>query len=246
VVEDWAVAADGARVDVLLSGRTTFVNAINAPLYGLSASGDTFRKVSLNPAERAGILTLGGFLGSTAHAAQTSPVLRGKLIMQKLLCTEPAPPPPDVPPLPASSRDDPTTTRARFEAHLANPACKGCHAEFEPMGDAFEMYDALGSYRTEENGFPIDSSGALVDREGNYQPVADAVELAELVARDPRVLACSSRQVLRFVLGRLETDYDRCTLERATQAADEHETDLREVILALVGSDSFVVRSVAQ
>jgi hypothetical protein len=243
-LDDWATAPDGARLDTLLTTSSTFVNAVNAPVYGVQATGAGFAKVSLDGGQRAGLLTMAGFLGSTSHVAETSPVMRGKAILEKFLCREPPPPPPMVPPLPAVDRTAPTTTRARFAAHLVSPACSACHSVFEPMGDAFEAYDAVGAYRTQQNGTAIDSSGILVGVAGGDRPVADAVELAGLLARSPETFACLSRQAYRFTLGRAESDYDACTLAKASRALGQAPFDVRALVAALAGSDSFVVRTV--
>jgi hypothetical protein len=241
-LDDWA--AGGARLDVLLTGNGTFVNAATAPVYGVTASGPDFTRVVLDGGQRAGLLTMAGFLGSTSHVAETSPVLRGKAVLQKLLCREPPPPPPMVPPLPPVDRSAPATTRARFAAHLGAPACRSCHATFEPMGDAFEEFDALGAFRTQQNGTPIDSRGALVAADGSQQPVPDAVALARLLARSSETFDCVARQVYRFTLGRPETDYDLCTLAAASQALGQPPFDLRALVAALAASDSFVTRTV--
>jgi hypothetical protein len=241
-IDDWA--GGGARLDDLLTTPSTFVNAANAPVYGVKAVGASFAKVSLDGAERAGLLTMAGFLGSNSHVDESSPVLRGKAVLEKFLCRAPPPPPPMVPPLPPVDRAAPTTTRARFAAHLASPACSACHAVFEPMGDAFEAYDAIGAHRTQQNGSPVDSSGALVGASGGDRPVAGAVELARLLARTPDTFDCVTRQVYRFTLGRPESDYDRCTLARASAALGQAPFDVRALLAAIVGSDSFVVRTV--
>jgi hypothetical protein len=245
-IDDWATAPEGARLDTLLTTPSTFVNAATAPLYGAKAAGAAFTKVALDPAQRAGLLTLAGFLGSTSHVNETSPVVRGKVILQKFLCKEPPPPPPMVPPLPPPDRSAPTTTRARFDVHLTSPACKSCHQVFEPMGDAFERYDALGAYRTEQNGHPVDSAGALVGATGGDRPVADAVALVKLLAQSPDTFACVARQAYRFTLGKSESDYDRCTLAKASQALGQAPFDVRALMISIVGSDSFVVRTVNQ
>ncbi len=244
-LEDWANQPSGARLDVLLTGSGTFVNEANAPIYGLSTTGTAFQKVSLDSAQRAGILTLSGFLGSSSHVAETSPVVRGKLVLERLLCREPPPPPPNVPPLPPPTASAPTTTRARFQAHLESDACRGCHALFDPMGNAFEVYDVLGAYRAAQNGFPVDGSGALVAADGTETPVASAVELVNRLAEAPEVRACVARQAFRFTMGRRELDSDSCALEAAVRAATES-GDLRDVVRAIVGSDAFVTRTVSQ
>ena len=212
----------------------------------LSVTGTTFQKTPLDPNRRAGILTLGGFLGSTSHVAETSPVLRGKVIMQKLLCREPPHPPPNVPPLPLPDRSAPTTTRARYERHLADAACSGCHFLFDPLGNAFEAYDALGVYRTEQSGFPVDGSGALVSADGSQTPVASAVELVHRLAQSAEVKACVSRQMFRFTLGRDEVASDGCALEAATRSLSQGSDDLRDVVSSIISSDAFVTRQVNQ
>lgn len=243
-IDDWATQADGARLDRLLTGTSTFVNEVNAPLYGLSAVGPAFQKTNLNPAERAGILTLGGFLGSTSHGSETSPVLRGLVILERLLCGELPPPPAMVPPLPRRDASPPTTTRARFETHLADPTCRGCHELIDPMGNAFEAYDVVGAHRTEENGFPVDSSGSLLSSDGSQTPVASAVELVNALAASPEVQACVARQLFRFTVGRDETAADACTLDDATHTLTAGSGTLADVVLAFVGSDAFVTRQV--
>jgi hypothetical protein len=244
-LDDWANQPGGARLDTLLTGNGTFVNEQNAPIYGLSITGTAFQKVSLDATERAGILTLSGFLGSSSHVAETSPVVRGKLVLERLFCREPPAPPPNVPPLPPPSASAPTTTRARFQMHLADDACRGCHELFDPMGNAFEVYDVLGAYRSTQNGFPVDGSGALVAADGTETPVASAVELVTRLAEDPEVRACVARQVFRFTMGRRELDSDACALEAAARSAVES-GDLRDVVSSLVSSEAFVTRTVRQ
>jgi hypothetical protein len=245
-IDDWATAADGARLDRLLTTSSTFIGPGNAAVYGVTASGTEFTKVALDPTRRSGLLTMGGFLGSTSHVAETSPVIRGKVILQKFLCEEPPPPPPMVPPLPAPNKSAPTTTRERFRVHLTSPACSTCHTAFDPMGNAFEAYDVLGAYRTEENGHPIDSTGTLVGAAAGDVPVADGVALTKVLAQSPETFACVTRQAYRFTLGRTESDYDRCSLAQGARALSESSFDVRALIAAIVGSDSFVVRTVGQ
>jgi hypothetical protein len=244
LIDDWAVSSDGALVDVLLTSPTGFINSVNAPLYGMSASGATFQKTALDPTQRAGILTLGGFLGSASHVDETSPTMRGKVILQKFFCAEPPAPPANVPPLPPVDQSAPTTTRARFAAHLADDTCKGCHGFFDPMGNAFEGYDALGAFRTEENGFPVDTSGSLVGAAGGDKPVANAIELVNLLAASPQTHECVTRQLFRFTVGRVEAPFDGCMISEAAQAMGSGPADLRQAITKIVRSDSFVVRTV--
>lgn len=243
LVADWATSG-APLVETLLTSPSTFVNSVNAPLYGVSASGSTFVKTDLDPSQRAGILTTAGFLGSFSHVAESSPVQRGKAILTQFMCQAPPPVPAMVPPLPALDKAAPTTTRARYAAHLADASCANCHAAFEPMGLAFEEYDALGSFRSQENGFPIDSSGALVDANGPEIPVANAVELAQALASHPAVMDCVARQAFRFAVGHKEGAYDMCSVQKARQRFIDSRTDMRELMGSIASSDAFVLRTV--
>jgi hypothetical protein len=244
LIDDWAVGPNGTHLHRLLTEPSTFVSPINAPVYGVSTSSAGFERVKLDATRRAGILTLGGFLGSTSHTSATSPVLRGKAILQRVLCRDVPPPPPDVPALPLPNRDTGGTTRARYELHLSDKSCSGCHALFDPMGFAFEAYDVLGAYRTEENGAAVDSSGALVEADGTLVPVSSAVELVHLLAESREVRACAARQIFRFTLGREEEQGDACLLQEVTRVLSDGSGALVDVVSALVASDRFVMRQV--
>ena len=111
------------------------------------------------------------------------------------------------------------------------------------MGNAFEAYDVVGAYRTEQNGFPIDSSGALVHSDGSSTPVTGAVELVNALAESPEVRACVARQLFRFTTGRDELAYDSCVHEDAARILTGSGT-LRDVVLSIVASDAFVTRQV--
>jgi hypothetical protein len=245
-IDDWATLPDGPRLDTLLMTPSTFINSANASVYGLTATGTTFKKTNLDPAQRAGILTMAGFLGSTSHVAETSPVFRGKAILQKFLCKSPPPPPPVIPPLPPADQSAPTTTRARFDAHVSNPACAGCHSTFQPMGEAFEEYDALGGFRSTQNGFPIDSTGALVGATGGDKPVSNAIDLSRVLSQSQDTFDCVTSQAFQFTMGRIAADYDGCGMAKASQAFSTGHLDVRELIAGIVRSDSFVTRTVAQ
>jgi hypothetical protein len=230
-LRDWA---GGPTFDVLLTTPRSFVSSDNALVYGLRSTSPDFMAVSLDPAERAGVLTLPSFLGSRAHSDASSPVVRGTAVMRQLLCLEPPPVPAMVPPLPAADRSAAQTTRERFEQHTSLDQCAGCHQMFDPMGYAFEHYDAIGRYRDEENGTPVDSSGAIVGTHASDAPVADAIELSGLLSTSPEVHACFTRQAYRFTIGRKETEAEACRLAGYAELFEEQNLDLRELMLALV------------
>ena len=192
------VIANGMAADKLLTADFTFANDRLAKHYGLPAVGSTTPvKVSLAGTTRVGILSQGGFLTVTSHENRTSPVLRGKWVMNQLLCLSVPPPPPDV-----NVTLDPAkaggTLRQQMEQHRANPACVTCHKVMDPIGLGLENYDAIGIHRTLDNGLPIDATGELPDgRKFN-----GAQELATLVASDMNFGRCLAEQLYTYALGR--------------------------------------------
>jgi hypothetical protein len=242
-MDDWTES--GPFLPTLLTSSSTFINQNNAPIYGLTAAGTTFQKQALDPKQRAGILTSPGFLGTYAHIDSSSPVFRAVAIMRKLLCHEPPPVPAMVPPLSPISKTDVKTTRQRFDQHTSVAFCHSCHSSFDPMGDVFESYDAVGAYRTEENGIAIDSSGGIVGTTSSDAQFGNAVEMVKALAASPEVHECFVRQVVRFSVGRIETDADQCAIQNYTRAFTEKSFDLRELLALVVSSPAFAVRAPA-
>lgn len=239
-LRDWAKAPS---LTTLLESTQTFVSKDNAPAYGLALITSDFVATPLNPTQRAGVLTLPSYLGSRAHSDASSPVQRGLSILKKFLCLEPPPVPAMVPPLPPANQSDAQTTRQRFAMHTSLPSCSACHQVFDPMGNAFEHYDAIGRYREQENGNAIDSSGALVGTASSDAPVADAVALSRLLVTTPEVHACVTRQTYRFIVGRRETSADACALNAYLQKLEQTSLDVRELMLALVTDPSALSRA---
>jgi hypothetical protein len=163
--------------------------------------------------------------------------------MRKLLCLEPPPVPPSVPPLGPSSELEPLTTRARFERHTSDPGCAACHRTFDPMGVAFEHYDAVGAYRASENDVAVDSHGAFIDSRGTATEVPDAIALAGLLAASEDVHACVVRQVQRFTSGRRETDADACSLAAQTLRFESEGMNVQELMLQQVVNDASTPRA---
>jgi hypothetical protein len=146
----------------------------------------------------------GGILLVTSHADRTSPVVRGKWVLDNLIGTPPPPPPPDVPPFPEETPGAPKTVRARMEQHRSNPACASCHRIMDPIGLALENFDAVGAWRTQEAGTSIDASGELVDG----SRITGVVALRESLLKRPDVLVGTmTEKLLTYALGRsLEPD----------------------------------------
>ena len=150
----------------MLSADYTFLNERLAKHYGIPhVYGSHFRRVSLDGTERRGLLGQGGILTLTSYATRTSPVLRGKWILENLLSSPPPPPPPDIPSLAETTDEgEALSMRAAMEKHRSNPACASCHSQMDPLGFALENFDAIGRWRTRgESNETIDASGLLPD-----------------------------------------------------------------------------------
>lgn len=226
----------------LLTSPKAFVNDTVAPLYGVDPPGtDTFVLVDLNPKERSGFLTHAGPMAAMAHETMDAPILRGVFVLRKMLCASLGAPPKDVPDIaPVTPEDVPMTTRDRIEQSHTGPSCKGCHDSINPLGFAFNNYDATGAWRTEENGLPIDATGDHPET-GAFE---SAVDLSASLAESDLVKACVVKQWFRFAMGRLETKSgDLCELEQLTTSFDEGGGSMRDLLLDIVTSDSFRYRS---
>jgi hypothetical protein len=247
-VGDWA-ASGPASLTKLFTSPQVYVNKSSAPVYGLKSVDTTAKPVPVDGKQRVGVLMQGAFLGSHGHVDGSAPILRGIQVRRTLLCLPTPQPPADVPPVPAAKpADAPKTTRQRFEAHIqANgAACTTCHNLFNPMGYTFESFDGIGAFRASENGVQVDTSGAIVGTSRSDKPVANAIELAQALAASPDVHDCLATQVFRYSAGRIETDYDQCSLSRAVQSFTAKDRDVAEMLVALLTSDSYALRLVTR
>ena len=201
----------------LFSQRRAFVNDVLADHYGLDVPGVSpisYVPVALPPeGERAGILGLGAFLVMNAHATETSPTLRGKYVVERVLCATVPPPPGDVALDLSEEAGVPATLRERLEQHRDDPACSSCHALMDPTGFLFEHFDATGAWRDTEGGAPIDASGGL---EG--ATLTGAGDLGDALATHPDVGPCMAKQYFRHAHGRLDADPDEVTLDQIAAA----------------------------
>jgi hypothetical protein len=230
---------EGRSLKELLTAEETFVNDRLASFYGLDPVGtDDFVRVSTANARRAGLLTQGGLLAVLSHPTITSPVRRGKWVMEQLLCISPPPPPNDleIPELDESEQEGPM--REKLARHREDPNCAGCHAMMDPIGLAFEHYDGIGKYRDTEGPWPIDASGEL-EFGGPY---ADGLELAAIIADSHQFAGCTARQTLIYALGRGATPLDVPFLEEIEQGFVAADYDLRELIALVVTNDVFRMR----
>jgi hypothetical protein len=218
------------------------VNEPLAKLYGLpGVTGAAFVPRAL-PAERGGLFTLSTFLAVKALPQESSPVHRGKVIAERLLCRHLAPPPPDlnVDPPPVAPG---VQTREAYERLTSPPACAGCHAIINPPGFAFEGFDAVGRHRTHEAGRPVDTTGTL-SLDGQTVRFSGALDLMRIIGGSAEARDCLVEQVMRYALGREVTAGDDRSKAAIRAAFDASALDLPAVIVALVQTDSFRKRAI--
>lgn len=236
----YVIQSGDGLLNTLLTANFSFPELEVLPYYGLQApagfgSGDRLEI----PHPRAGILTQPAVMAKLSHANQTSPVHRGTLIRENLLCQHMQPPPPGVSTaLPAVTPA--TTTRQRIEQHTASAACSGCHALIDPLGMAFEHYDGVGAYRTTDGSGAVDAKGVFVetraDLQGEFQ---DAVDLAAQLAQATEVQDCVSNQWFRFALGRAESLDDACVLVDLHRDFTASGANINELLHLIAMSDAF-------
>jgi hypothetical protein len=228
----------------LLKCDETFVDERLAKHYGLPhVYGSDFRRVKLPPGTpRGGLLRQGSILTVTSYATRTSPVLRGKWILENLLGAPPPPPPGNVPALKESSVSEALPVRERLAEHRSNPACAGCHALIDPPGFALENYDAIGRWRTLEEGAPVDAAGGLPG--GTRFRGVEGLEDALLRRPEPFVVAFTEK-LLTFALGRGLDAADAPAVRKIVReaAADRHR--FSAIVLGIVRSTPFTSRRAA-
>jgi hypothetical protein len=240
------VVLGGGNLEELLTASYTFVNDPLAEFYGLPApgTGDELVLVTLDEGRHAGILSQPAFLATYASVSASSPVRRGVTILQDLLCNPLPPPPPDVDDtLPELDLDG--TTRQRYEAHTLDPQCAGCHRQIDGLGFAFEHFDAVGRWRDEENGFPIDASGELVGTDVDG-PFDGAAALGRRLAESTQVRNCYVENLFEYAYGRTTTAADRCATDALSEAFAAAEGDFEALVLGFVANDAFRLRSIEE
>jgi hypothetical protein len=226
-----------------LTAPYTFMNGTLAQFYGVSGvSGEPFQKVALDPSQRLGFLTQGGVMAGSTPSNHTNPVLRGSFIAQKLMC-RPLALPSDPAILAKIKPPDPytgKTARERFSAHSRDAVCASCHQFMDPIGLTFENYDAVGLYRTQENGVTIDASGALPGSPGT---VANAVELVQKIAASEETQQCFALHWLEFAYGRTLSAADaadECTIQAIDASFKANGYDVRKLLLDLTQTEAFL------
>lgn len=232
--------------DEALTANYTYLNEDLAAYYGIEGDFDSsFQRSALDGTGRVGLLTQGSILTLTGAPDRTSPTRRGTFVLSNLLCSAPPPPPGNV----QGNLDTPPevdagvapTIEERAREHASDPTCRACHAIMDPIGFGLENFDAVGRFREEENGVPIEASGDLLTS-GGLVPFSGAQELSELLQEDPRLYACAVEKLFSFATGRLPSDSeadDACRTEKLTDAFADGDYDFRELITMVVLTDSF-------
>jgi hypothetical protein len=231
---------DRSVVD-LLSADYTFVNERLARHYGIpNVYGDRFRRVTLTDGRRGGLLGQGSLLTVTSYPNRTSPVLRGKWLLETILGTPPPPPPPDVPALKDKGENGrPQSVRERLEDHRRNATCAACHAQMDPLGFALDHFDAVGKWRDADAGTSVDASGTLPD--GSTFTGLDGLRTL-LDSRREQFVATVTEKLLAYALGRGLEAYDMPAVRKIVRDAGADGHHWSAVVLGIVESVPFRMR----
>lgn len=234
------IVKEDASILDLLTADFTFVNGILAEHYGIvGVEGDEFRRVRLDAQRRGGILTHASILTVTSKPTRTSPVNRGKWILDNLFNTPPPPPPPDVPSIEDDGKKLTGTLREIMAKHRADANCISCHARMDPLGFALENYDAIGRWRSKDGEDPVDASGTLVTGESFRNPAEFRAILASKRDNFRRGLA---EKLTTYALGRGLESYDRRAVEGICAATNAGGDRFSALMLAIVRSNPFQYR----
>mgnify|MGYP002777847024 CR=1 FL=1 len=221
----------------LMTAKTTHVNAALAAHYGVEGEfGDEFVEVDLGDLPFQGLLNKASVMTVLSHADHTSPVKRGKFVLEGLLCQSPPPPPPGV-----DTKLDPVvgkTQREILEAHREKPECVGCHLAMDPLGFGLEHYDPLGAWRDLDNGLPIDPSGTLP----SGVPFADGLEMQTKISAEPDFVRCVARKTFIYALGRGVGLGDVPYLDGVVADFTANDRRFSDLVVSLVASDPFRMR----
>jgi hypothetical protein len=228
----------------LMTADHTFVDERLAKHYGIpNVYGSRFRRVTVTDEARRGLLGKGAILAVTSYATRTSPVVRGKWILDNILNAPPPPPPANVPPLPEGEESGRVLSmRERMEAHRRNPVCANCHRLFDPIGLAMENFDAVGRLRERDGGslgVPIDASGELVDG----TKVDGVVSLRRALLRQPELFVGTVvEKLMTYALGRGVAAGDMPAVRAIIREAAARDYRLSAVVIGIVRSTPFTMR----
>ena len=236
---DHIVRQDRSVLD-FIGGRYSFLNERLARHYGIAGvSGPEFRKVDLTGTPRGGVLTQGSVLTVSSYATRTSPVLRGKWILDNLLDAPPPDPPADVPNLDEGAIGTAATVRKQLEAHRKDPICASCHRRMDPLGFGLENFDAVGAWRTMDGKFPIDATGFLPDGDEFTGPE----ELRGILTKQHEAFSRAiTSKLLTYALGRGLERYDTPTVKKIAGRLPARNYRFSALVLEIVNSLPFQSR----
>lgn len=236
-----AIVREDRSILEFLDSRFTFLNEPLARHYGVEGvSGQQFRRVALAGRERGGLLTQASILTVTSNPTRTSPVKRGKWVLEQILGTPPPPPPPGVAELPDDKKEALTgTLRQRLEQHRKDPACASCHQRMDPIGFGLENFDAVGAWRTQDGGLPVDASGELA---GGKKFEGPAQLKGILMGKKAQFVRSFSEKMLTYGLGRGVESYDKCNVDEIAAATAKNGYRFSALVTAVVQSEPFRLR----
>jgi Protein of unknown function (DUF1592)/Protein of unknown function (DUF1588)/Protein of unknown function (DUF1585) len=237
-----SILREDRPVTDLLDANYTYLNQRLAEHYGIpNIYGSEFRRVTLDTAERGGLLGQGSILTVTSYPNRTSVVQRGKWILETLLGTPPPPPPPGIPELkPESADGHPLTVRQQMEQHRSNSVCASCHLRMDPLGFAMENYDGVGKWRTRDAGGTIDPSGQLPDGTRFEGPAG--LRQALLNGHRDEFISTMTEKMLTYALGRGVEYYDKPAVRSIAREAARDNYRISALITAIVSSTPFQMR----
>jgi hypothetical protein len=238
-----AVVREDRSVLDFIDGNFTFVNERLAKHYGIPGiTGNNFRRVEFTDNRRGGILGHAGILTITSNPTRTSPVKRGKWILEQLLGTPPPPPPPGADTLEEADKKALTgTLRQKMEQHRIRPDCFSCHSKMDPLGFGLENFDAVGAWRTKENNNPIDASGTLPDGASFKTPA----ELRTILKNKKDLFVRNlAEKMLTYALGRGIEHFDKCAIDRIYEAMGRNNYKFSTLVLEIARSEPFQFRRV--
>jgi len=217
-----------------LDAKFSYLNATLAKFYGIPGQfGSDFVRVDLaGNGQRGGILTQAAFLTLTSPSTRTSPVMRGQWVLARLLDAAPPPPPDDIPSLESQAATQPQTMRQKMIAHRTNASCAACHMLMDPIGFGLENYDGIGTWRTTDNGLPVDASGEL----GQGKAFNGALALEALLKSDIRVPRAVVKYLMSYALGRELDATDRCLIDEVTAAFQTEDRNRMKGLVARVAT----------
>lgn len=237
---EYEIFEGGGTWPSALTAPYTFVNGALANFYGMTGvTGSDFVKVPVDTSQRLGVLTQAGVMTGTITTNRSNPVLRASFILNRLMCREISLPtdPAILALIQVPDDTSGATARERFAKHSSQAVCRGCHQVLDPIGFALENYDPIGQFRTEENGVPIDATAVMP---GSDEPITGGVELARWLAETSDVQDCFASHWAEFAYGKSLGDEDACTSSAINVAFEESGYDVKELLLSLTQTDSFL------